>query len=117
MIRPLNLSMLENIPIIRLQHNTYIRSLVDSLYEIHHIKPMSTIECTTAIGAYGMAKAGLGATMVSYSMYKYDYSYKLNYYSVSEVELRRVVSIVYDKGKYLSNLAQEFIDVGRLYYK
>lgn len=117
MIRPLNLSMLENIPIIRLQHNTFIRSLVDSLYEIHHIKPMSTIECTTAIGAYGMAKAGLGATMVSYSMYKYDYSYKLNYYSVSEVELRRVVSIVYDKGKYLSNLAQEFIDVGKLYYK
>ena len=116
-VRPLNVSMLDNIPIIRLQQNTYIRGLVDSLYEIHHIKPKSTIECTTAIGAYSMAKAGLGATMVSYSMYKYDYSYKLNYYSISEIELRRLVSIVYDKGKYLSNLAQEFIDVSKQYYK
>lgn len=116
-VRPLNVTMLENIPIIRLQLNTYIRGLVDSLYEIHHIKPKSTIECTTAIGAYSMAKAGLGATLVSYSMYKYDYSYKLNYYSMSEVKLRRLVSIVYDKGKYLSNLAQEFIDVGKQYYK
>lgn len=116
-VRPLNATMLENIPIIRLQLNTYIRGLVDSLYEIHHIKPKSTIECTTAIGAYSMAKAGLGATLVSYSMYKYDYSYKLNYYSMSEVKLRRLVSIVYDKGKYLSNLAQEFIDVGKQYYK
>ena len=116
-VRPLNAIMLENIPIIRLQLNTYIRGLVDSLYEIHHIKPKSTIECTTAIGAYSMAKAGLGATLVSYSMYKYDYSYKLNYYSMSEVKLRRLVSIVYDKGKYLSNLAQEFIDVGKQYYK
>ncbi len=116
-VRPLNVAMLENIPIIRLQQNTYIRGLVDSLYEIHHIKPRSTIECTTAIGAYSMAKAGLGATMVSYSMYKYDYSYKLNYYSMSEVKLRRLVSIVYDKRKYLSNLAQEFIDVGKQYYK
>ncbi|MCR4599572.1 MAG: LysR family transcriptional regulator [Acetatifactor sp.] len=116
-VRPLNATMLENIPIIRLQLNTYIRGLVDSLYEIHHIKPKSTIECTTAIGAYSMAKAGLGATLVSYSMYKYDYSYKLNYYSMTEVKLRRLVSIVYDKGKYLSNLAQEFIDVGKQYYK
>lgn len=117
MIRPLNMAMLENIPIIRLQQNTYIRGLVDSLYEIHHIKPKSTIECTTAIGAYSMAKAGLGATMVSYSMYKYDYSYMLNYYSMSEVRMRRMVSIVYDKGKYLSNLAQEFIEVGKQCYK
>lgn len=116
-VRPLNVAMLENIPIIRLQQNTYIRGLVDSLYEIHHIKPKSTIECTTAIGAYSMAKAGLGATMVSYSMYKYDYSYKLNYYSMSEIKLRRVVSIVYDKRKYLSNLAQEFIDVSKQYYR
>ena len=117
MVRPLNMAMLENIPIIRLQRNTYIRGLVDSLYEIHHIKPKSTIECTTAIGAYSMAKAGLGATMVSYSMYKYDYSYMLNYYSMSEVRMRRMVSIVYDKGKYLSNLAQEFIEVGKQCYK
>lgn len=64
-----------------------------------------------------MAKAGLGATMVSYSMYKYDYSYMLNYYSMSEVRMRRMVSIVYDKGKYLSNLAQEFIEVGKQCYK
>lgn len=116
-LRPLSISLLENIPIIRLQPNTYIRGLVDSLYEIHHIKPKNTIECTTVIGAYSMAKAGLGATMVSYSMYKYDYSYKLNYYTINEIKLRRIVSIVYDKGKYLSNLAQEFIDVSRLYYE
>lgn len=116
-ITALDVNKLQNIPIIRLQNNTYIRKLVDGLYEMHHIKPQSTIECTTAIGAYSMAKAGIGATMVSYSMYKYDYSYKLNYYSIDEINLKRIASIVYKKGKYLSNLAQEFIDIGKSYYK
>lgn len=113
----LDVDKLENIPIIRLQSNTYIRNLVDSIYEMHHIKPQSTIECTTAIGAYSMAKAGIGATMVSYSMYKYDHSNNLNYYYINEIKLNRIVSIIYKKGKYLPNLAQEFIDVGKFYYK
>lgn len=116
-INSLSVDMLENIPIIRLQQNTYIRDLVDSLYEIHHIKPNGTIECTTAIGAYSMAKAGIGATLVSYSMYRYDYSHKLDYYSIDEIKLRRVVSIVYNKGKYLSKLAQDFIEIGKNYYR
>lgn len=113
----IDLSKLQNIPIIRLQPNTYMRELVDSLYDINHIKPRSTVECTTAMGAYNMAKAGVGAALISYSMYKMDNFYNVNYYEVREIKQKRQIFFVYNKSKYLSSLAKKFISIGQKYYK
>ncbi len=108
-------SMLKNVPIIRLQPNTYIRELLDSLYDINHIRPRSTVECTTALGAYSMAKAGVGATLISYSTYRMDYSYKVNYYKIRDIVRKRQNFVVYNRSKYLSSQAREFIAVCRKY--
>lgn len=108
-------AMLKNIPIIRLQPNTYMRELLDSLYDINHIRPKNTVECTTALGAYGMAKAGVGATLISYSTYRMDYSYKVNYYKIRDIVRKRQNFVVYNRSKYLSSQAREFIAVCQKY--
>ena len=109
-VTAIDLSKLENIPLVRLQPNTYMRELVDSLYDSNYIQPKSTIECTTAMGAYGMAKKGVGATLIPYSLYKTDYCYNLNYYSIKEMKRKRKVSLIYCKNKYLNSVTKEFIN-------
>ena len=108
--------MLKNIPIIRLQPNTYMRELMDSLYDINHIRPKSIVECTTALGAYSMAKAGVGATLISYSTYRMDCSYKVNYYRIRDMVQKRKNFVVYNRSKYLSSQAREFVVVCQKYY-
>lgn len=108
-------ALLKNIPIVRLQSNTYMRELLDGLCEINHIRPQSTVECTTALGAYGMAKAGVGAALISYSTYRMDYSYKVNYYKIKDIVRKRQRFVVYNRSKYLSSQAREFIAVCQKY--
>lgn len=113
----IDLSKLQNIPIIRLQPNTYMRELVDSLYDINHIRPKSTVECTTALGAYSMTKAGVGATLISYSMYKMDNVNSINYYEIRDMKRNRQIFFVYNKSKYLTGIAKNFISIGQKYYE
>lgn len=113
----LDITALEKIPIIRLQPNTFMRELIDSLYDTNHIKPISTIDCTTALAAYNMVKAGVGATIISYSTYKMDHSDSVYYCTVKEINQKRQIFFVYNKAKYLSDLTKEFIRIGQDYYK
>lgn len=113
----LDISLLEKIPVIRLQSNIFLRELTDSLYDIYHIRPTSIIECTTALGAYYMVKAGAGATIISYITYRMDYSAKVNYYAIPGMNQSRKINLVYNKNKYLTNSAKEFIKIGQNHYK
>ena len=115
-IRKIDFSRLENIPVVRLHANTYMRELLDSLYDNNHIKPKSTVECTTALGAYSMAKRGVGATIIPHSLYRSDFSYNINYYSLPEMKKQREVSIVYNKSRYLNSLSREFIRIAQSCY-
>lgn len=110
-------ALLKNIPMIRLQPNTYMRELLDSLYDINHIRPRSTVECTSALGAYNMTKAGVGATLISCSTYRMDYSYKVNYYKISDIVKKRQIFLSYNKSKYLSSQTGKFIEIGQKYYE
>ena len=107
---------LADFPVIRLQENTFIRELLESLYEISYKRPKGTIECTTATASYAMAKLGVGACMIPYSMYKSDYCSQLNYYSIKELSEKRQISLYYNRGKYLTNAAKEFIELSRELY-
>lgn len=116
-ITSIDLVKLNNIPVVRLKSNTYMRVLIDSLYDIYHIKPKSIIECTTALGAYNMTKAGVGVTLISHSMYKMDYSYNVNYYKIKELEEKRKISLIYNKSKYISSMAKKFVSISQEYYR
>ena len=115
-IKIIDFDKLENIPLVRLQPNTYMRELIDSLYDNNHIKPRSTVECTTAMAAYSMAKRGVGATLIPYSLYKSDFSYNINYYSIPDMKKKRKVSIIYNKSRYLNNVSDEFIRIAQESY-
>ena len=98
-IKMIEMKNLSDIPVIRLQENTFIRELLDSLYEISYKRPKGTIECTTATASYAMAKLGIGACMIPYSMYKSDYCEDLNYYSIKELADKRQISLYYNRGR------------------
>lgn len=115
-IMKIEMKYLSDIPVIRLQENTFIRELLDSLYEISYKRPKGTIECTTATASYAMAKLGIGACMIPYSMYKSDYCEDLNYYSIKELADKRQISLYYNRGRYLTNAAREFIELSREMY-
>lgn len=112
-----SVTQLEGIPLVRLQKNTLMRELVDGLYEAKHMKMESPAECTTALAGYMLAKSGVGACFIPLSVYREDYSDKVNYYQIEEVRQRRIVSIYHHKAHYLNSMAREFIHVARESYK
>lgn len=107
---------LKDVPVIRLKQNTYMRELIDNLYEINHVQIKSTVECTSALAAYNMTKAGVGASIISYGLYELNNSPDVNYYEVRELKKQRQIFFVYNKSKYLNRLSREFIEVGQKYF-
>lgn len=108
---------IKDLPFVMLMTNTYIYEIVENIYQNAGMEPKNTVVCTSVIAAYGMAKAGVGATLIPYSMYKNDYSPHVNYYKVANNEHKRMVGLYYHKNRYISNIMAEFIKVTKKYFK
>lgn len=116
-IETIDVDKVKDIPFILLKSNTYIRQIVEDSFSRNGIKPKCAAVCTSAIGAYGMVKAGAGATLIPYSTYSNDYSANIDYYRIADNNYKRTVSLYYNKNRYIPHIIREFISVSKEYFK
>lgn len=116
-IPTISVDRVKDVPFILLKSNTFIRQIVENSFTKVGIKPKCAATCTSAIGAYGMAKAGVGATLIPYSTFQNDYSSNVEYYRLEDSNFKRSMSIYYNKEKYISRIVREFISISEEYFK
>lgn len=116
-IASIDIEKTEKLPMVLLRSNTYIRQIIEESFRKKGIKPKCTAVCTSVVGAYGMVKAGVGATLIPYSTYKNDYSPNIDYYRIADNDYKRMVCIYYNKNRYISRIMTEFINAARKYFK
>lgn len=82
-----------------------------NLCETAGFTPQKTVVCRNIETAHSMVEAGVGATVVPYSLLKYaDYNRnKVCYYSIKQSEFQREMVVIYRKGQYLSDAAREML--------
>ena len=115
-IETIDVNKVKDIPFIMLKSNTYIRQIVEESFSRVGIKPKCAAVCTSAIGAYGMVKAGAGATLIPYSTYLNDYSPNIEYYRFADNNYKRTVSLYYNRNRYIPHIIKEFISVSKEYF-
>ena len=76
-------------------------------------EPKKPVVCRNIGTAYSMMEAGVGATVVPYSLIKYaDFNKdKVCYYSIKQANYRREMVVIYRRGQYLSDAAKEMLKI------
>lgn len=116
-LEAIKIQTVKDLPFIMLMANTYIYEIVEKIYQKAGVKPRCAVACTSVTAAYGMVKAGVGLTLIPYSMYKNDYCSNVNYFQIEDNEYKRMVGLYYHKNRYISNIMTEFIKATKKYFK
>ena len=109
----IDLTDLKDLDYIVLGENQSIYKFFSDLCEEAGFMPKKSVTCRNIGTAYSMVEAGVGATVVPYSLIKYAgfNRRKVCYYSIKQAEYRREMVVIYRKGQYLSDAAKEMLKI------
>jgi DNA-binding transcriptional LysR family regulator len=109
----ISISELADKPFILLAGYERYVEFINNLYARIGCSPNIILECVSPEIAYDMVSEQIGVTVISELKLKHSRRPDIHYYTLSDYPLFRLTSVIYPKGRHLSEDAQLFISILR----